>query len=328
MAKRFFLKIFVLGVILWSIFYALDYLMTKKALEDKCRRSNWVFSFKNQHFDFVFAGDSRVYNMIDIPTIHNVTGKKGLNIGYSGTIFEEQLLIIRKFIENGNRIDKLFLQADILSFNSARRSRHQFRFYNYVAYLRIDNLVSSVIENNVNQFHFACWKYVPYFRFVEYNLEYPISILFKDFSSCSTEFDSYGTKLFRGVSPKFNRNADEYIQTPRLDTLDANLFPFDTTGMVASKTMNHFKQIIRFCKQKQIEVVLYTPPIFSSTSSGIQNRVNYINFINQIAIENNVEYLTFLNDSLCLDKDNFFDSAHMNALGTKKFSNVMSAYIK
>ena len=319
--KKFFIRIGVLLGILWVIFYFLDDAFEKKALEDKCRRSVWSFSFQDQHFDFVVSGSSRAYNMIDIPTMMDSSGQKGLNLAYSGTGFEEQYLILRKFVENGNSIDQLFLQTDIKSFNSAGMFNYAFHDFNYLPYLDRDTFVANVVQDNTHPIKFLLWKYVPFVKYMEFNLEYPLSFLFKGFDDCRAKFDAYGSELRKGVSPAFMRASEDY------DPDKLRLSKEAMEGLISDKTYGYFKRIIKLCEEYDIELILYTPPIFYTIVGDDKNRNDYKDIMQEMADRHELPYYNYLSDSLCFDKANFYDAAHTNRKGSIAFSAKLSDLI-
>lgn len=326
--KQFIIKSLILTAILFVVLSILEDRFNEKALEDNCRRSNWVFSFKNQHFDFAFCGDSRAYNMVHIPTIQNKTELEGINLGYTGTVFEEQYLLMKKFIENGNSIDKLYIQADLLSFDSASRSRHQFRVYNYIPYLGNDTTITNVVEDNTNLLKILIWKHVPLARYIEYNLEYPITFLLKDFSSCKSDFDVHGSELKSGRSPAFSDRISEYVpietkkQPATKKTQPSGSLVYEE--LVSEHTMSYFNRLTSLCKDNGIEVTLYTPPLFNANNDDSGYREELELFLGNIAKDVGIEYRSFLTDSMCSEEQYFFDASHTNDVGTKVFSELLA----
>ena len=321
MIRRFFIRLFFLGVLIWSIFWLLDRAMTKKALEDNCRRSNWIFSFKKQHFDFVFCGDSRAFHVIDIPIIEKSTGQNGLNIGFAGSGYEEQYLVIRKFIEHGNSIDQLFLQTDIASFNSETHFRNPFHHYDYLAYLKTDTLVAEVVRDNSNPVKYFLWQHIPFLKYLEFNLQFPVSILAKDFTGCKASFDQDGSWIMKGHGHEFESDSKiPYENVPLEET--------PTMAETSEKTLAYFFKIIAFCKKENIDLTLYTAPFYGRLTGTDENRKAYTELIQNVAEKKNVPYKTFINDSMCFNSSYFFDAAHTNELGSAIFSNEVSKYIQ
>jgi len=320
--KKFFIKLAVLFAIIWAIFFGLDKRFDKKALQDPCRRSNWVFSHKNQQYDFVFCGSSRAYDMVDIKEIEKLTGKSGLNVSYSGTGFEEQYLILGKMFQNGNKIKQLFLQADIASLNSESMFNYAFHDYNYIAYLNTDTFIARIVKDNSNPLKYWLWKNLPFVKYAEFNLEYPVSFLFKDFSDCKAEFDDKGSHLLSGTSPQFLRAAEDY-DPEKLRLSESNMESY-----ISKKTYRYFKDILKLCRENGTEIILYTPPIFVSIVGDKKNQDDYRNIMQKIADENEVIYLCFVSDPICFDKANFFDAAHLNSHGSELFSKEIAQYIK
>lgn len=67
--------------------------------------------FKNQKWDVVFFGSSRVVNNIDCKLITELTGKSCLNMGVMGSTSKNDAIIFEILLKN-NKIEKAFFQVD------------------------------------------------------------------------------------------------------------------------------------------------------------------------------------------------------------------------
>ena len=70
-----------------------------------------AIDFKDQKWDVVFFGSSRVVNNIDCKLITELTGKSCLNMGVMGSTSKNDAIIFEILLKN-NKIEKAFFQVD------------------------------------------------------------------------------------------------------------------------------------------------------------------------------------------------------------------------
>lgn len=85
---------------------------------------------KNQHYDFLIAGDSRT-NALLPSYLNMITGMKTINIGYPAYTLEDNRRVMEYFFERGNKADKVYLQVD-LRFCTAKEVKREWYYKPYL----------------------------------------------------------------------------------------------------------------------------------------------------------------------------------------------------
>lgn len=92
-----------------------------------------------------------------------------------------------------------------------------------------------------------------------------------------------------------------------------------------SENVRYIKEMIEWCKIKNIRVVLITPPAWHSYTSNLNKTQLEImeETCSYLQKEYNVEYYSFLFSSK-FDKNDYRDASHLNGVGAKKFTNLLN----
>jgi hypothetical protein len=85
---------------------------------------------KDQHYDYLIAGDSRT-NALLPSYLNMITGMKTINIGYPAYTLEDNRRVMEYFFERGNKADKVFLQVD-LRFCTATEVKREWYYKPYL----------------------------------------------------------------------------------------------------------------------------------------------------------------------------------------------------
>ncbi|WP_400077630.1 hypothetical protein [Winogradskyella sp. R77965] len=91
-----------------------------------------------------------------------------------------------------------------------------------------------------------------------------------------------------------------------------------------------FQQLIEWCQQRNIKVLLVTPPAYRSYTENLNK--NQFNKMTQVGNDlnskyNNCTYYNLLNHEGFMAED-FYDADHLNAKGAKKFSLIINSLIE
>jgi hypothetical protein len=289
--------------------------MDKAVIEKSCLKQNWVMNIKNQYFDYVFLGSSRAENMIDAKMIAEHTGKKVINISISGCGHEELYLVLSQFIKNGNKAKNLFYQNDIYGFQNKAGVNYPFHDYAYLPYLE-DALISEVFKDVVGSLKFYFWKYIPYFKYAEFNIWYPIKYLWEKEPCEYRLYDEYGSALLS----KDNLGALE-VERLFVDTLNQKTYDFDP------QAIRYVKKNMQLTLDKKINLTIYTAPEYYKLFETQINRAEMNIKIDSLSRSYNADFLLFENDTICRNKKLFVDYSHLNIEGTKLFTQKLIEYI-
>src|SRR5690554_4090222 len=109
--KKLFINILLFLIILFSIFWILDYAFTTVYKKGDYTKIQWLYNKKNQNYDYAIHGSSRAFTTIDVGKINSKTALKGINISVDGSTITDQYLMLKIFLGNNNNIKHLYLQV-------------------------------------------------------------------------------------------------------------------------------------------------------------------------------------------------------------------------
>ncbi len=239
-------------------------------------------SAKNQHFDYLFLGSSRVENSINPNIIFKETGKKGLNLGFQGSKLKDIYTVLQLLKAYQIASDKIYLQIDG-HFNSDGCS--QIMSYQLMPFIR-DNAIlrkhASFFENSTALY------YIPFYRYCvnDYKLglrEVMLNLLGKKTQVCE--------KL--GYDPIFGSSKKE------TETLPVKIVEKNET----------FENIRNYSKKNKIDVLYFCAPYSNATRN-----MDYIRQL-KTKIPDLKDYST-----LVKNRDLFMNPAHLNDNGATFFT--------
>jgi hypothetical protein len=264
-------------------------------------KSNWELGLTNRNYDFAFVGASDVNRDIDVKTIQQKTGLTGINLAQDGSCVEENLLLFKKFIFNGNKVRHIFLQLYTRDLDPS--TRFDINTEKFVPFIQ-DTAVSRMLQRHTPDFHFFLWKNIPFLTYAEYNSKYPVDDFF-----CAEDrhklFDSFnetsGTELLDKAGHKFTGS------------------PYFTSSLVIDENISEF---ISFAKSRGIKMTVITLPRWITSVKKHQNRKEFADKVDSLCEKNNVKYFNFASDKLqWYNHDSlFYDNNHFNKKGALYFS--------
>jgi hypothetical protein len=288
-----------------------DIYFTTKIPKNSLFKQYWLLNKKQCEYDLAFIGPSRVLNTIDAFVFEDQLGLKPINLGLSGVGYAEQYLLLDLLLEqNKLRIKKLNIEIGTSSvINPDSAYSYPFHEFFYFPYINNDTVFKIILDNSKNKSKAFAWKYVPFFRYAEFNSNF-LPMVFFPFTIDETigdkKFDIYGSILID------KQKGDDAFESQYIENLNIN-----------GKTITYLEKMIRLAQNHNIEVILFTAPMYknSLTYSG-KALMNYENLIASITLRYNIKYFNFSADKICADKGNFYDRGHLNKKGAKAFSEI------
>ncbi|MDO8998190.1 MAG: hypothetical protein Q7W45_00385 [Bacteroidota bacterium] len=275
-------------------------------------KPSYVINCKNQNFDYLVGGSSRVHNNFNTVLFDSLTGLSGFNIGYGGSGLPQNYLMLYLFLKNGNTIKNYIQQVDEGGL-SRNAFTHPLSEYFFMHYLSIDNEVNQFYKTNVPLYKYYIWRYIPVIKYVEYNNYCRLSNILSNKVVDQNELKNKGyAKL----------NIERKDSFPSMNYPDVNIeLEIDTLNIY------YLNKIYNLCKEYSVNYVCYTSPVYkkyhlSYTPHNLKKTLDDYNKSNEI------EYFDF-----CLDKNYnndflFLDETHLNATGTDVFTKQLADTLK
>ena len=273
---KLLITLIITGVVL-DIIYTTFYSTSKSRT-----KIDYLYQSKNQNYDIVFLGSSRVANHF-VPKIFNDKGLKSFNFGLTRSRLEESALMLKLMLERNYKIKNLVLQVD-LNINSNDHSEAIRSLF--MPYLH----QSKVIRNhyrNISEYYQLL--YLPFYRYMHYDAR----IGFREWYKTAIHEKSAALN-YDGFNPLQNN------QRPMIKADLSKYYPKKNVG---------YEEIKLLCKQNNINLIAVTTPMCLETI----NR-DYFKKIKNI-------YPEVINFEDAVTDQKFFSTCgHLNQLGAIEFS--------
>jgi len=285
------------------LFYGLDSVYTYIIKRDNFDKVWWMAKIENKNYDFALIGASRVYAMVQTDTLENRWHKKGIDIALDGSNIMEQYLILKKFYSNHNTVKDLFVELDVI--NMGYKMNSDFRVWCFLPFIKDDESVYLELGENFDQRRVFCWKYVPFYRYVDFNSKLgPITILnaFMKFQKPPyTKTGDWQGKMLRSINNE-NKNPD---------------LPKKTAFMIVAKVQyDYLEKIMKLCDDNGTKVHLYTPPFYYNRFKVCRNFNEILHdYIYPICTKHHADYRSFCEMDIAHNPAYFEDYLHINYFG-------------
>lgn len=271
----------------------------------------WVMSLKNNRYDVALLGSSRAISITDMRVIEKKTGLCSINIGSPGAAFIENYFTLKYFLQNGNHIKTLFLQADINSLMDMKVAySYPFRDYLFFPHLSNDKELYAAVKKNTNYLRFLCRTYIPMFKYAEFNNIYSLNkLFFTDGKKFELYAKNKGSELLKNIPlhDSLLKKCDslKYLQK----SVSAN-----------AQSLFYFNRILDLAKEKNIDVVLYKAPIYDCSYKAMDINLLAEHFLDSAAAQRKLLYVDFQGLPVSKDPSKFEDYQHLNSSGAEIYS--------
>lgn len=278
-------------------------------------KRNWTLVRKGDTMDYATIGSSRVFHMIDVPLLNTLIGKKGMNIGTSGSSFSDNYALLVKYLEH-NQIKSLILNVDEMGFHSTTGYHYPFADYEYMPYF-FEDTINQIFKDNVPLWKYYLWTTVPISRYIEFNEHYEIGVLLwlnttKPLCKLDT---TAGTELL------YNMKYKKFSSTDTVPVVS-------DTFKIESRDEIYFGKIVSLCRKKNIKVILVTTPLYCKGIYAPSNRLKFQTYIEQLAQKEKLPYINFYEENRLQNIRYFRDLTHTNIQGTRIYTRYLASKLK
>ncbi|WP_395064487.1 hypothetical protein [Flavobacterium sp.] len=280
------LVLFILTLVLLDALYTLVYKQSSERT-----KIDYLYNSKDQNYDVVFLGSSRVNNHF-VPQIFKDNGYKTFNFGLTRSRLEESALMLKLMVERNYKIKNLILQVDLNINTNDHSEAIRSLFMPYIHQ-------SETIRNhykNIDEYNELL--YIPFYRYMNYDAR----IGFREM---------YQTAIHKKTNALDN-DGFYPLMTDERPMVAADLSKY------YPKRNKGYEEIKAICKKNHINLIALTTPICMETI----NR-EYFDKIKLIY----PEIRSFEN---AVTDDKYFSTCgHMNKDGAIEFTKIVfKAYFK
>jgi hypothetical protein len=319
--KRVLYTLLFFGLLFIAAFFT-DRYFGKRYAFNQALNSNWVWQLNAINVDYIAMGSSRVKSGVDVIALDSLLNTNGLNIGEHGIGIAEQYLLFTRFAQF-NKTKYLVLQVDHSSLNSDNFV-YPFHEYNYFPYMG-DTLVDNVMRQQVGTAKFLFYKYVPMFKYAEFNSEYVSELFVQPTKNARDGKGFIPITIEKKAGANSSLKKEDNSKKKASDKQAFGNFLYNKADSV------YMHKILTIAKANNIKVILYSAPEnIDNSPDYVQKEVpSMITYYKAISTKYNVPYFHFFGSSFSNNRDNISgDGLHLTKESIKVFNPIMADSLK
>lgn len=241
---------------------------------------------KEGNIDNILIGTSRI-GILKPEIVSGYLGGRTFNLSSPSSLTDEQYYLLRYAIKY-NSVKNVIYSIDFLSLNGKKeKSSSEFDELK-------DDIInySSIYEN-------------PNIYFNIDSLIYSVKMIFGVKSTTYLENGSW--RSYPRVEELIKNNQNEFDYNENM--IETSQY---TPYKYSSDKMNYVKKIIKLCKDNNIKLYIYTPPVYAEHFKNIFNNRNkdYVEFKKELS--QTTSYIDFSGiNEISIKKENYYDASHL-----------------
>lgn len=311
--QHFIKRLFFFLLPLMIVAIPLDILITKtlkKTHEYEGEIEVWNKLYEGKiNADVLIYGSSRAWTHINPTILEDSLHKNVYNLGMDGQIFDIQYLRHIEYLQYNRKPATIILSLDIFSLEKSDELFNKNQFLPYM-------LRNDTIEKYTAPYKGFTWIdfHAPLVRYF-FNPKATIHTLTSAIKPNSTNY--YRNKGYRAKDEPW----DGKFEAAQKSSIKYNAY----ADSGAIKLLEHF---IAECLSKNIQLIFVYSPEYIEGQQYIANREKVIAVYNTIANNNQLLFLDYSNDTICQNKQLFYNSTHLNKQGSEIFSKQLAKDLK
>jgi hypothetical protein len=260
--------------------------------------------------DIVIYGASRAIVHINPQTIADTLHRRTYNLGVYAYPFKIQYLRHRLFLQHNPKPKLIICSLDFMTFQKTTKPYNPDQF---LPYLFRDSLMGKYVGNTGG---YSRWDYLlPMVRYYGHGTVVRHAIT-----------------LSRSKTPEPQERAKGYAPSDAKYVAVFNEGGKDTQPFYEIKfdepTIQLFNQFLQECKADGIKVLFVYTPEYIAGQKFIKNRDQLLGLIHKFSSIYHVPLYDYSADTMCLNKDYFYNSEHLNRTGAELFSKKFAGDLK
>jgi hypothetical protein len=306
--KKFLLHIVLFFSVIVLFAFAADRVVTQSLR--KSRKGD--FAIWNDLFDgkinsdVVIYGSSRAWVHINPKVIEDSTGLNAYNLGIDGHNFYMQYLRHRLLMKYNRRPKLIICSLDVFTLD---KRRDLFNFQQFFPYLS-DSLVQAATTTyegfSLFEYHLPLLRYVGHLQLSEDG--------FLDHSVFK------GNGRYKGFRGQHKTWTTEYDRAKA--EIGTYVQHFDTASF------RLFEQFLQETKKEGISVAFVYTPEYIEGQRFVSNRNEVFALYHRLSEKYNIPFYDFSGDDISFDKKYFYNSEHMNYIGSDLFTRKLVSQLR
>jgi len=254
----------------------------------------------------IITGSSRAVSHYDPRIIQGRTGRSAFNLGRNGSQTDMQIAVLKAYLEHNRKPDVIIHNLDGFTFVTTREVYDPGQ---YVPYLRDEEIYRPLRHINP-----MIWRsrYLPLYGYVVDDMRFNWVTGLRGLLGWQPRED-----FFQGFNPRSGGWSDDF------DRFKADN-PQGMSWEMEPDAIRLVENLIRFCQDNKIELILVYSPEYSEMQSLTKNRSQIFSEFNRLAARYGVPIWDYSKWKYSDNTAFFTNSQHLNARGANVFSNDLA----
>ena len=308
--KKGLLLIFLVLVSAYTLAYMVD------AGLHKSRNSlyaSWNDLYNSKiNADLLVMGSSRAEFHISPKILDSVLSLNTYNLGLSAWHFDMQYARFKMYLQHNRKPKYIIQNVDVYGFSKRQDVIDYEQFLPYIQ----DTILQKTIVGHKHEFDF-------------FQQNIPL-LKYKDDSNLAFEgfFNFVGHTALYDTTTKFKGyKGNDYAWNQDFERFKKR-FPKGAKYKFETIIKQQFGEFLAFCKKENIKVFLVYAPEYYEVQKYYKNKQDLIKLCRESAMKYDCKFLDYSKDSLCYNRQYFYNSQHLNRRGAETFSLALSKKIE
>jgi hypothetical protein len=259
--------------------------------------------------DIAIYGSSRAWVQIDPEILKDSLNQKCYNFGMDGHNFQLQYLRHLELIKHNRKPTHIVLSVDMFSLEKRKDLYESDQFLPFMLWNNnIRNFTDSYIGYRDVDYYLPLIRFSGKYKAVKTG----ISLLRRKAAS-----KPYRKNGFRAMDRTWNSDFEKAQETNNKYVVK-----------IDRRTVALFEQFIRECNKENIELTLLYAPEYKEGQDFVSNRKEVMDIFRAYSKKYDLEFIDYSDDSICLDKNLFYNASHLNRSGASLFSKKLASSMK
>lgn len=309
---------FLYKILLYVVLFALFAFMLQNIIDRGLRNYDddmyidWNRIFRGQiKADIIIIGSSRAYVHFSPQIIEVTTNLSSYNLAVNGSAPLTQKSKLDFFLAN-NPAPKILIQnVDIFLLLKERHIFEKEQFFPYLNQPSISEHLKKIDSNIWLENTIPLYKYRGFRNIFFLGLQSYLGLLEKP------QVNKY--KGYAGVDAQWNQDFSKFKE-------ENSELVYNQENLIFG--FNYLKDLITEYKKKNIEIILVQSPLYFELQNIMPQKDSITNRFSEIANKSGIQFWDYYDDSLCINKKYFYNSTHLNKLGSEIFSKQLAVKLK
>ena len=259
--------------------------------------------------DLAIYGSSRAWVHINPKILSDSQEGEVYNFGIDGHNFWLQYLRHLELLKYNEKPKTIILSVDIFSL---QKRKDLYQLDQFLPYMLWNSNIQEYTNSYIGYKEFD--YYVPLIRYFGKinSLKLAIKNIFNGQSNIR-----YRQNGYLGMDSEWNTDLEKAKKERKSYKINT-----DSNSIVL------FEKFINECKANSIELILVYTPEHIDGQSFVENRNEIIQIYKDFSLKYSIEFLDYSDDSLCLNKNYFYNASHLNSEGANIFSKKLASDLK